>query len=137
MIEILLSKAENNFAWGLEFGGSAVRLVRVRRIFSGGGPDYRAEMFREVPFDERWRQAPNAASAVERMGEQISGPLVACVSDELVLFRTLSLPPADAAALDKMVHSQLEILIPTQTEQFASGYRSFADPYKAESLVWR
>jgi len=121
-----MGKPSNNVAWGLEFGGSAVRLVCVTRSNSG----YHADKFLETPLDERWEKAADAPAAVEQMGaKKVNDPLVACVSDELILFRTLSLPQAQTTVLEKMVQGQLEVLIPTQVERFATGYNSYADPY--------
>ena len=122
-----MAKTLSNVAWGLEFGGSAVRLVRVTRQNSG----YYADKFLEVPLEKRWEEAGDAAGAVGQMGgDKVSDRLVACVSDELVLFRTLSLPEAQTDVLEKMVQGQLEVLIPTQGERLATGYRNYADPYK-------
>ena len=113
--------------WGVEFGGSAVRLVRVSR----SGSAYRAERYLESPLPERWTTVPNAAAAAARLGaKQIEEPLAACVADELVLFRTLSLPDADEGTLAKMVAGQLEVLIPTQAERLVTAYRTGVDPYK-------
>ena len=71
-----MGKPSNNVAWGLEFGGSAVRLVCVTRSNSG----YHADKFLETPLDERWEKAADAPAAVEQMGaKKVNDPLVACV----------------------------------------------------------
>ena len=52
-------KRQNNAVWGLEFGGSALRLLRVTR----NGADYYADNFLQVPLDDRSERPADAASA--------------------------------------------------------------------------
>ena len=111
--------------WGLEFGGSALRLVRLRR----NGSDYQADKFLEVPLDDRWEKPADLAAALAQMASQkLTETLVICGADERVLFRTLRLPEASSSALAKMIQAQLEVLIPTQSEHFATGYSNYSDP---------
>ncbi len=121
----MIKKKQNNVVWGLEFGGSALRLVRVRR----NGSDYQADKFLEVALDDRWEKPADVTAALAEMSSQkLSEALVICGADERVLFRTLRLPEASAGALAKMIQNQLEVLIPTQSEHFASGYSNYPDP---------
>lgn len=121
----MIGRTQSNVVWGVEFGGSAVRRVRVTRT----GDGFRADAFDESPLDERWERAPDLA--VTPIGPEAAGePLMVCVDDEMVLYRALSLPAADDEALDKMVRGQLEVLVPTQTDRFATGWCSFDDPRK-------
>ncbi len=48
----MIRRKQNNVVWGLEFGGSALRLVRLTR----SGADYHADKFLEVPLDDRWEK---------------------------------------------------------------------------------
>ena len=122
-----MAKSTVDMAWGIEFGGSAVRLIRVRRTASG----YCADHFVEAPLDERWETLPTAAQAAAMLDVKgIDGPLVACVPDELVLYRSLSLPTAEPSALARMAESQLESLIPAQTEGFVTDWTHQADPHR-------
>ncbi len=115
-----------NVAWGIEFGGSAVRIVRVTRTADG----FRADNYAETPLDQRWDGPPTPAQAAARLGVSgLDGPLVACVPDELVLYRSLSLPDADPEALARMADSQLESLVPAQAELFATDWSHHADPH--------
>ncbi len=114
-----MSKTQNNtdHAWGLELGGSAVRLVRVRRTASG----YCVDKYLQVPLANRWSTAPRLAEALAGLGGKatLTGALGAAVPDEWVLFRTMSLPAADDDALGKVVANQIELLLPAQAELFA------------------
>lgn len=126
-----MAKTQDNAAWAVEFGGSAVRLLRVARSGSG----FRAVIRAEVPLDERWETAPDVIAAVEKMNAgKLDGPLVACVGDELVLYHSVSLPHAEPKALAKMVQGQLEVLIPAEPERFVTAWRSFDDPRKTGFL---
>jgi len=133
-----MGKKQGDVVWGVEFGGSAVRLVRLERTGSQGAwhepgsseVSYQADRYLEVLLDERWETAPSLVDAAGRMGPvALEGPLGACVGDEMVLYRVLSLPAAEPEALARMVRGQLEVLVPTQVERFAAGYRGYADPY--------
>ena len=118
----------DDVVWGVDFGGSAVRMVRVSRADRG----YHVDRIGRVPLDERWETAPDVAAAAAGLGVgAVDGPLVAGVSNELVLYRTLSLPEAEPDAMGKMVRGQMEALIPMQEERFVSPWRSDADPYKS------
>jgi len=122
-----MAKNTVDMAWGIEFGGSAVRLIRVVRTASG----YRADHYAEVPMNERWETSSVPAEAAALLGvDAIDGPLVACVPDELVLYRSLSLPAAEPQALARMAENQLESLVPAQAEQFATGWDHQADPHQ-------
>lgn len=131
-----------NTVWGLEFGGSAVRLVRVTRLQTGNnGPadaartesGYRVDRFVQAPLDDRWASAPNLGAAVGGMRcEETVEPLAACMPDELTLYRALSLPEADTAPLEKMVQRQLEVFVPAGDEDlFVWGWQSAAHPFQA------
>ncbi|MDY7011003.1 MAG: pilus assembly protein PilM [Planctomycetota bacterium] len=123
----MIGKTRKDVVWGVEFGGSTVRLVRVTRVGSG----YRADRYAEAPLDERWVRAPNVATAVGLMNtEKIGDAVVACVRDDLILYHTLSLPQAEPGAMEKMVAGQLEVLIPTHVGHFVTGWVEFPDPYK-------
>ena len=117
----------SNVVWGVEFGGSAVRRIRLTRTGSG----YRAEKYSAQPLEARWSAAPDIITAAERLGsKEVSAPLVACIADDLVLYRSIKLPKSDERTLEKMIQSQLEVLIPTQTEQFVTAWKAFADPHE-------
>ena len=117
----MINQTQNNTAWGVEFGASTVRLVRVARTAAG----YRIERCLTAPLEARWAAAPDLSAVAGILAaEKPDGALAACVADELVLFRSLALPDASDEALRKMVHSQLEVLIPTQSERFATGFRT-------------
>lgn len=123
-----MTKNPVDMAWGIEFGGSAVRLIRVSRTASG----YHADRYAEAPLDERWETLPTPAEAAAMLNVgPIDGPLVACVPDELVLYRGLSLPAAEPAALARMAESQLESLVPAHAEGFATDWTHQADPHRA------
>ena len=123
----MIDKTQSNVAWGVEFGGSAVRLVRVVRTGAG----YQADRCLQAPLEDRWESGPDVAAAVAPLAAAgIADPLVACVSDELILYRALSLPNADPDALAKMVAGQLEVLIPTEAARFALPWCTQADPYR-------
>ena len=62
-------------AWGLEFGGSAVRLAHVVRTASA----YRLDRFVEAPLEDRWVSSPDIRAALERMGPQTAAHLVIIV----------------------------------------------------------
>lgn len=114
-------------AWGLECGGSAIRLVRVTRTESG----FRADRCVEVPLDERWTSQPSLSAAMGRLKiESVQPPLALCVPDEWVLHRVLSLPKADSAILAKVVASQLEVLLPAHAERFTWAWSHRADPFQ-------
>lgn len=116
---------QNNVVWGLEFGGSALRLVRVSRNDWG----YQADEFLEVDLEDRWEKPADVRAALARVSRaKLSEPVVICGADERVLFRSLQLPEATPEALAKMVQAQLEVLIPTQSEYFAKGYSNYSDP---------
>jgi len=118
--------ARYNAAWGLEFGGSAIRLVRVTR--SNGG--YRADDYQEVAMEERWDRAAALAEAVRRLkAPAIEPPLAVCMPDELALFRTMDLP-AVSSALEKMVLRQTEVLLPGQGDLFATGWAHHPHPLR-------
>ena len=124
------AKTQNNIAWGLEFGGSVVRLIRVTR----DGGSYRADSYAEAILEKRWQTPPNIAAVVRSMGVgRIDEPLVACIGDEMVLFRTLSLPDAPPEAMESIVAGQLEVLVPTRADEFTSGYHRSDDPFKPGS----
>lgn len=134
----------SNVVWGLEFGGSAVRLIRVTRVDPDRDPRgeqsplrarYRADGFVEAPLEDRWASAPDlSAAAVSLRTEKLSEPLAACMPDELTLYRALSLPQADAAAVEKMVQRQLEAFVPAgEDDLFVWGWQSAGDPLQAGS----
>lgn len=120
----MMQKEPSPAAWGMEFGGSAVRLVRLRRT----GSAFRADRYAEAPLENRWQSAPDPAAASAALRGAIAGPVVVCLPDEIVLFRTLSLPAAGPEQLRRMVAGQLEALVPAQLDGFASGYRSWPNP---------
>ncbi|MBN1554202.1 MAG: pilus assembly protein PilM [Phycisphaerae bacterium] len=108
-----------NVVWAVEFGGSAVRRFRLTRTDEG----YRADRYAEAPCSARWTAgADSSVAAGELPHEEISEPLAACLGNDLVLYRTIPLPPADDATLEKMIHSRLETLLPTQVEKFAAAW---------------
>ena len=111
-----------NAAWGLEFGGSAVRLVRVARTDSG----YRADQFVELPLAGRWLSAPDlAAAAASLRAGKVQEPLAASMPDELTLYRALSLPAVEPAALEMMVRRQVEAFVPgAEDDLFVWGSQS-------------
>jgi len=118
-------KTQHDVVWGLEIGGSAVRLIRLTRT----GSAYRADRYAEAALDDRFSGAAGPAAALGRLGVQrIEEPVVVCLRDELVLHRTVELPDADPAALAEMIAGQLEVLIPTQADQFVSGFHGYAAP---------
>ena len=117
----------SNVVWGVEFGGSAVRRICLTRLGAG----YRAERYSVQPLEARWSAAPDIISAAGKLASnEISAPLVACIADDLVLYRAIQLPKSDERTLEKMIHSQLEVLIPTQTDQFVTAWGAFADPFE-------
>ncbi len=125
----MTGKTQNDIVWGVEFGGSTIRLVRVSRIGSG----YHADRYAEVPLNERWDKAPDLVAATGQINaEKITEPVVACAGDDLVLYREFSLPHAEASETEKMVTGQLEVLVATQVEHFVTGWVGFPDPHKAE-----
>jgi len=123
-------KEQNEVVWGVEFGSSGVRAVRLRRT-PEGFLSVSVEVCREADLNRRWDIAPSLAEAVAHLGvEALTEPVIACISDELVLYRSMSLPDADPAATAKMVAGQLEVMIPNQTDKFVSGFLSGPDPCK-------
>ena len=121
-----MAKTSNDTAWGLEFGGSALRLVRVTRNDAG----YRADSFLEVPLPDRWENSVDLVAAVGQMtSAKVTGPLFACMSDQQILFRTLSLPKAQAPVLERIVQGQLEVLIPTHADRFTGSFLASDDPF--------
>ena len=119
------NKKQNNTVWGLELGGSALRLLRLTR----NGRDYHVEEFFEVALEDRWEAPADYAVALAALPHmKIGDPLVVCGADERILFRSLCLPGARPADLAKMVQSQLEVLIPTQAEHFAAAYANCPHP---------
>lgn len=116
-------------AWGLELGGSAVRLVHVTRT----GAAYRAERYLEVALGERWDSTPSLTAALDSLGAQVklTGLLAVAVPDEWVLHRVLVLPSAAPAALDAMVANQIELLLPTQVANFTWSWTHAPDPFQA------
>ena len=120
----MIEKPNNETAWGVEFGGSAVRAVRLARTDAG----YRVQEHFQVDLPQRWEGPPDLAAAAGRLGgARPAEPLAACLPDELVLCRSLSMPAADPAATAKMVAGQLEALIPAQADRFATVWRSDED----------
>ncbi|MBN1943102.1 MAG: hypothetical protein JW849_07385 [Phycisphaerae bacterium] len=116
-------------AWALEFGGSAVRRIRLTRTADG----FRADRYAEAPLPARWTAAPDLASAAGQLpAEDVSAPLAACLGNDLVLYRTIRLPQADDATLEKMVRSQLEMLLPTQAEKFTAAWKTLSDPRETD-----
>ncbi|MCJ7543331.1 MAG: pilus assembly protein PilM [Phycisphaerae bacterium] len=116
-------------AWGLEFGGSAVRLVHVTRT----GSSYRADRYFEVALGERWDSVPSLAAALDKLGAGVkpTGLLAVAVPDEWVLHRVMALPSAAPAALGAMVANQIELLLPTQAASFTWSWTHAADPFQA------
>ena len=125
-----MSKKPQNHseAWGLELGGSAVRLVHVVRT----GTSYRADRYWEVSLEERWTSAPALAAAVDKLRGRasITGPLGVALPDEWVLHRVLVLPSAERAALAAMVANQTELLLPAQASAFTWSWGHAADPFQ-------
>lgn len=119
------NKKQNNTVWGLELGGSALRLVRLTR----NGQEYHVEESFEVALEDRWEKPADYSAALAALPRlNITDPLVVCGADERVLFRSLSLPDSRPADLAKMVQSQLEVLIPTQAENFDTAYTNCPHP---------
>ncbi len=117
-----------DIAWAVEFGGSAVRRVRLTRTDGG----YCADHYADAPLPARWTTEPNlSAAAMLLPAEEIASPLAACLGNDLVLYRTIRLPRVDEATLEKMILSQLETLLPTQVEKFATAWSVQADPVEA------
>ncbi len=120
-----MAKTQTNVAWAAEFGGSCIRRVRLERA----GATYRAAGFEEVPLDNRWADSADLVAAMRKFSAvSADQPVVHVVCDEFVLFRTLQLPRADRQALDKMVRRQLEVLIPSQADRFASAWHAAGGP---------
>jgi Tfp pilus assembly PilM family ATPase/DNA uptake protein ComE-like DNA-binding protein len=123
--ERVMSETTHDVAWGVEFGGSAVRLVRLTRTERG----YRADEYVEAAVADRWEAPPDPGRAAAGLtGRAGAGPVAAAVADELVLFRSLSLPEAGPEDMDKMVRGQVEVLVPAQADRFVSGWRAWPDP---------
>lgn len=122
-------KAGPAAAWGVEFGGSAVRLARLVRE----GDAYRLDRCVEAPLPDRWDATATPAQAAAALaGEAPREPLAACLGDELVLYRGLTLPGGEPAAIQAMIDRQAEALIPG--EGFAHAWQSQANPQAGGSV---
>ena len=118
-----MSATTEQTAWGVEFGGSAVRLIRLTRTERL----WRADEYAEAPVANP--EAPDLLRAAAGLNGRVGGGvLAAALGDDAVLFRALSLPRVGDEDRDKMVRGQLEVLVPAQAERFAHGWRARPDP---------
>ena len=112
-------------AWGLELGGSAVRLVQVTAAADG----YRVERLATAELADRWTRSVPPAEAVARLDAACGGGrLTVAVADAWVLYRALSLPDAAPQALERMVAAQVETVLPAQAALFEIGWAARPDP---------
>ena len=111
-------------AWGLEIGGSALRLVHLvrRRGEEGDGTaPWAVASFEQTAWSAE--QGPSLGEALGSLSLPEAGAAVGvCIGDEAVLYRRLELPPADDAVRNQMVRSQMEVLLPLSPEQLAWGW---------------
>ena len=98
-------------AWGLELTLDRIALARV----VPRGAEFEVDRYQTVALPADWEPdtPPPWAQAVRAL--EFEGPvdhLAICIDDELLLYRTLSLPAADDATLEQMVAAQAESLLP-------------------------
>lgn len=98
--------------WGLELAADAARLVGLRR---------EGDAWRAVAFHQTDR------AALASLAPYVNGPLAATIPDDGVLYRAITLPPADPAVLGRIVESQLEIMLPTRADRFAVAWSAEGD----------
>ena len=116
-----------NVAWGLELGGSRVRLARVERTAGG----LRVVAVHEQPLTDRWDHAPDVRAALGRLDRAApGGPLAVAITDERVLCRCVSVPDAPPDVLERIARGQLEALLPAQAEMFVSQWHQREDPLR-------
>ena len=94
-------------AWGLEFGGSTIRLVRVSR----SDARYSLDASYACQLIGRWEQSLDYAAGVDEFRAKIrqpmspEQPLVVCILDQVTVYRMLDLPASDEAAMRRMVEA--------------------------------
>ena len=98
---------------GLEIGHAAVAMVELERR----GETTRVTSYRRVALSDRFAGEPDWPGAVARLVGEGEGPGVAgaagvAIADEAVLYRSLTLPAAEASALEQMVRAQVEATLP-------------------------
>jgi Tfp pilus assembly PilM family ATPase len=115
-------------AWGLEIGGSCLRLLHVRRT----GSAYTADGFRTVRLEGQAGSVPNRPEAIRRLGPapQDGSALAVCLNDDLVMHRVLVVPPAEGEVLEKLVATQAEAMLPACAERFTWAWDRYPDPFR-------
>lgn len=112
-------------AWGLELGGSCLRLACVERTAEG----FRVREFHQQPLEGRWDPSADPAGAMAQLARaKVAPPLAVAIPDELVMFRCQSLPQAGADDTARMVRAQIEAMLPTQGQDFASAWAGGDEP---------
>jgi Tfp pilus assembly PilM family ATPase len=128
-----MSKKTNQVtaAWGLELGGSEVRLARVSQAAGG----YRVDAYLTVPLADRWDREPALGECLSRLGApELDGELAMCVGDSFALTRMLELP-AVREQLAAMAQRQMEAMLPSP-DRFLMGWAHRAHPLrKGQELV--
>ncbi|HEX7009411.1 MAG TPA: pilus assembly protein PilM [Phycisphaeraceae bacterium] len=117
--------SEQRCAWGLEIGGSAVRLVQIAQRDGR----YQVLRFHEAALEERWSASLGLREALAKLPPPPEGePIVLCVADEWVLYRRLDLPSLEREAMEPMVQAQAEAMLTLPPEAMAYGWDRLPAP---------
>ncbi len=125
-------------AWGLEFGGSTIRLVRV----SLSDARYSLDASYACQIIGRWDQGLDYTAGVDELRAKVrepmsrDQPLVVCIPDQVTVYRMLDLPASDEAAMRRMVEAQMEVLLPGRSQMFTWDVRRQEAGDGEEGRVW-
>lgn len=116
---------KDKIAWGVDIRGDAVHLIQLHRE----NGKYHCTKYGQASLDERWDMVADVPGAISRLvGKSEFQSVAGCISDQLVMYRMLQLPHARQDALDQMVRSQFEVLIPDRGQAFVYDWDSWTDP---------